>query len=187
MDPELTSQEDDIPGTIPKTVLPGIPEWVRSKALCGCGDAGTDRTTDGDRLEGGRRHCGPGQARRPDVSGAEHPQRLPVSAARAAEGVSVDETSKEQYYGQWWHNAGIVSGAAGVDNALSGTRPALTPDRLRRPCDPLFHLASLRLGLAFRHSGHLCHLLLSFDPAHPPACPRRHPARAQQDPPHHRQ
>lgn len=22
------SQEDDIPGTIPKTVLPGVPDWV---------------------------------------------------------------------------------------------------------------------------------------------------------------
>ncbi|BEI84326.1 hypothetical protein CcaverHIS002_0409300 [Cutaneotrichosporon cavernicola] len=66
--------EDDIPGTIPKTVLPGIPEWmgIGWKEVAGVAGKG-----------------------RPD---AQTSQDLSILSGFL----------KEQYYGQWWHNAGII-------------------------------------------------------------------------------
>lgn len=66
--------EDDIPGTIPKTVLPGIPQWmgIGWKEVAG--------------ISGQGKHD------------AETQQELSILSSYL----------KEQYYGQWWHNAGII-------------------------------------------------------------------------------
>ncbi|KLT44354.1 tricalbin [Cutaneotrichosporon oleaginosum] len=66
--------EDDIPGTIPKTVLPGIPEWmgIGWKEVAGIAGQG-----------------------RPDAQTA---QELSILSGFL----------KEQYYGSWYHNAGVI-------------------------------------------------------------------------------
>lgn len=111
MDPALTSQEDDIPGTIPKTVLPGIPEWVRSSALCGA-ESETDHNnrwgSAGKRLQASRARADPTPRRPRSLASSAASCECCASRVQAVRG-DTDWTSKEQYYGQWYHNAGIVS------------------------------------------------------------------------------
>jgi hypothetical protein len=55
--PIVHTQEEDIPGTIPKTVLPGVPDWVSQK-LC------SELTRlDAQGLEGDGWYRGPGRPR----------------------------------------------------------------------------------------------------------------------------
>lgn len=93
-------------------------------------------------------------------------------AKTAAELSVLSSFLKEQYYGNWYHNAGIVSSNAGRE---------LMVDRLLCHCDPFHHRHSSRLGMGVHHSRLQCDSLLAFCSAHPSAGTRRHSARACQD------